>query len=404
MFVVVHRVTITQVSTTQYPNRTRSFLFDFITSNSGSSSWANLTDTFTITLPRRIYFKDNSTGKTTTWDDTPVYGNPDTQPLLLRGDKILIEQGYSYFKPTSQGGFNRRETVTDLVTRFDGYITRIVNKTPITLECKDNMFLLQQSYVEDKLWDVNGTTYTLETMLKEMLLKSPIAKVKTFGIKIDNFKHNIGKFRTEGVTIAQVLQELRQYYHLESYFRGDELRCGVIRYYPEDKKSHTFHFQKNVIDDDLDYQRKDDIRIGILAKSINKVEVVGATNSKGKAKTKHVELKVNVGDQDGEIRTMFFWGVESTAQLKKLAEKKLPFIKYEGFRGSFTTFSLPKVKHGDEVVLIDDVVKEMSGTYLVKDVKDESSPEGGLRQRIYIDIRIDGIGDGDLVEYQNNGI
>ncbi len=403
MFGLQTTITITQVSTTQYPNRTKVFVFNFVNSNNGASTWENLTDTYNIVLPRRIYFKDTSNNKTITWDNTPVYGNPDVQPLILRGDKVKVEQGYSYYKPTQNGGFDRANIVVQKVLRFEGFIVKIKNKTPIELECKDNMFCLQQTVVQNKEWNVDGKKYTLETMLKEMMAKSTYPGVKDFTIKTDNYKHTIQKFYTQGYTMGQVLDDLRKNYHLESFFRGNELRCGVIRYYPEDRITHTFHFQRNIVEDNLDYQRADDMRIGILAKSINKIELV-STNAAGKKKTKHVELKVTVGDPDGEIRTLFFWGVQTEAELKKVAEKKLPFLKYEGFRGSFTTFSLPKVKHGDAVQLIDEVLPERKGTYLVKSVEDICTTDGGFRQKITLDIRIDRLNSSQLSDFQQNGL
>lgn len=404
MFGVEISITILQHSTPQYPGRNKRFFFNFMNQASGASTWEHNADTFTLTMPRNLYFKDESTGTTTTWNKEPVYGNPDVQPLLLRGDDVIVEWGYSYFRMTSGGGFDRNTTVTQIVKRFEGYITRIKNKTPFEIECKDNMYKLQQTIVDNKEWLVDNKTYTVEKMLKEMMRKSTERGVSDFTIKTDNFQHSIGKVSWSNFTIAQVLEDLRRTYNLQSFFRENELRVGVIRYYPEDRKTHKFHFQRNIIDDNLDYQRADDCKIGIVAKSINKVELVGITNSAGKKKTKHKQLTVTVGDPDGDLRTLFFWGVETTTELKKLAEKKLPFVKYEGFRGSFVTFALPFVKHGDIVELEDEVLPERNGQYMVKAVEQFGSSADGLRQRIHLDIRVDGLTAEKLSEFQNNGI
>ena len=403
MLGVITNVTITQNSTDQYPNRNKIFEFNFMASGDGNSAWEHLTDTFTLVMPRKIYFKDGSTGKVTTWDKEPIYGNPDVQPLLLRGDSVSVEWGYSFFQSSNENNYDRNTIITQVVKRFDGFITKIKNKTPFEIECKDNMYKLQQTLVESKEWLVDNKTYTVEKMLKEMMSKSAVNGVKNFVIKTDNYKHSIGKVSWANYTIAQVLDDLRKTYKLESFFRGNELRVGVIRYYPEDRVNHKFHFQKNIVDDDLDYQRADDVRIGIIAKSINKVELVG-TNKAGKKKTKHQQLTVTVGDKDGELRTLFFWGVSTIDLLKKLAEKKLPFIKYEGFRGSFTTFGLPFVKHGDSVDLTDEVLPERNGVYMVKSVEQLSSVGGGLKQRIHIDFRIDSLTAEQLSEVQSNGL
>lgn len=404
MFGILTKITITQVSTTQYPNRNKFFVFDFCVSTETVSTWANLTDTASVVLPRNIYFVD-SNGTKTTWANTQIYGNPEKPPLILRGDKIKIETGYSYFKPT-QTSFNRKETVKRIKVVFDGYITKIRNKTPIELVCEDSMYAFKQSKVTDKEY-----TGSLEAMLKDIISQSTFPDAKNIVVKIDNYTHNLGKFIVQNVTIAQILDELRKNYHLESFIRKTynddntiksiELRCGIIRYYPEDVVSHQFHFQKTIINDNLEYTRADDIRIGIKAYSINKVEL-SSTNSSGKNKLKKTRLETTVGDPDGELRTLYFTEIGSTAELKKQALKKLPFLKYEGFRGSFTTFGLPKVKHGDEVQLIDNVLPERNGTYLVKEVR-ESNSNSGQRQTITLDIRIDGLTPNELLEFQNNG-
>lgn len=403
MFGIVNNITITQHSTAQYPGRTKMFTFNFLTSGDGSSTWEHLTDTFTIVIPRRIYFKDATTGKTTTWDKEAIYGNPDKQPLLLRGDAVSVEWGYSYFSPNQDGSFNRNQIVTKTAKRFDGFITKIKNKTPFEIECRDNMYKLQQCAVESKQYVINGNPLTLEKVIKEMLLKSSEIGVKDFIFKTDNYQHNIGKVSWTNFTLAQVLDDLRKSYHLQSFFRGNELRVGVIRYYPEDKIEHEFNFQKNISEDNLEYQRFDDVRIGIVAKSINKIELT-STNSAGKQKTKHEQLSVTVGDKDGELRTLFFWGISTTSELKKIAEKKLPFIKYEGFRGSFTTFGLPFVKHGDAVILKDEVLPERNGTYMVKSVEQLTSSGIAIKQRIHLDIRIDTLTPTQLSEFQSNGL
>lgn len=403
MLGVQTKIIISQNSSTQYPNRNKEFEFNFMASGSGNSAWEHLTDVFTLVLPRKIYFKDGTGGKVTTWDKEPIYGNPNVQPLLLRGDSVSVEWGYSFFKSDDGINFDRNTIITQVVKRFDGFITRIKNSTPFEIECRDNMYKLQQSPVESKEWLVDNKTYTVEKMLKEMMSKSTIEGVKDFVIETDNYQHSIGKVSWSNFTIAQVLDDLKKTYHLESFFRGNKLRVGVIRYYPEDRVNHQIHFQKNVVDDNLDYQRADDVRIGIIAKSINKVELV-STNSAGKQRTKHQQLSVTVGDTDGELRTLFFWGVSDTATLKKLAEKKLPYIKYEGFRGSFTTFALPKIKHGDSVEFTDDVLPERNGIYMVKAVEDIGSVEGGIKQRVSIDFRIDSLTANQLSEAQSNGL
>lgn len=405
MFTPVQNIRITQVKSTKYPNRNKVFDFNFVTSARAVSTWESLTDNCVIVLPRNIYFKDGN-GTVITWSDTQIYGNPTKEPLIMRGDKITFSLGYSYFAPTQGGQFNRHDIVIKKLDRFAGYITKIKNATPMELTCEDNMFGCKQTLVENKEWLLDGTAYTLEKMLKEMLSKSTFADAKTWTVVTDNFEHKVGKFITYNVTMAQVLAELRKNYRFESFFRNNELRCGIIRYYPEDRIDHVFQFGNgqtgNIISSSLEYTRADDLRVGIKAISINKVELE-AVNSKGKAKTKKSRLEVLVGDKDGEIKTIHFWNISSTAELQKQAEVMLPLLKYEGFRGSFKTFALPYVKHGDAVQIVNPKIPEQNGIYLVKRVECETS-RNGARQTITLDIRIDGLSPDQLKQYQEGGI
>lgn len=405
MYGLEQTIIITQVPSEKFPTRKKKFTFNFVNRAGSKGTWATLTDNATIVLPRTIYFIDDQ-GNRITWDNTQIYGNPQKEPIIMRGDKISFSMGYSYYAPIAGDQFDRNNIVIKKLERFAGYITKIMNKTPVTLICEDNMYGAKQTLVENKTWNLDGSAYTLEKMLKEIVSKSTFPGAKDWKVVVDNFEHKVGKFTTFNVTLAQVLDEFRRNYRFESYFRNNELRCGIIRYYPDDRVTHVFQFGHgntgNIISDSLVYTRNDDIRIGIKAISINKVELQNV-NSKGKARKVHKRLETIVGDKDGELRTIHFWNIETMAELEKQAKIMLPFLKYEGYRGSFKTFALPYVKHGDAVQLVNPKIPEQNGTYLVKQVDPESSTDGG-RQDITLDIRIDGLSPDLLKQYQEGGI
>lgn len=77
----------------------------------------------------------------------------------------------------------------------------------------------------------------------------------------------------------------------------------------------------------------------------------------------------------------------SDADLLKLATEALEKLKYEGFRGSFTTFLQPMVRHGMAVKLIDPLIPDRNGVYLVRQVITRFGMEGG-RQEITLDRKI----------------
>lgn len=385
-------IKIIQQPTEDFPSRGKTFTIDFLNDAEISSTWQNLTDTAKMVFPKNIYFIDE-TGRKTTWQGKNVIGGSDTPPLVLRGDKVTVDFSYSYYE-TDKGNSNlfTNNFVTKSNNIFNGYISKIINKMPIEIHCEDNMWKLKQISAPNKVF--KGSVYNLQTMLKELL------EGTGFTVNADA-STNIGDFRTMNETVAEVLNRL-QSYNIESYFRGDELRCSGLIYYPEDANEEVFAFQKNIIEDDLEYRRTDDVKIGIQAYSVNKVEL-STVNSQGNKKTKTQRLSAfitrdingNIVEIDpksfeGEKRTLYYYNITSKDTLIQQAGTQLNKLYYEGFFGKFTTFGLPFVKHGDHAILRDDVLPERNGTYEIKEVVYRFGL-GGYRQDISVDIRIDGI-------------
>ena len=403
MLNLISKVTITQQPTAIYPNRNLITTFSFVNNIEINSAWQNLTDTGKLIMPKKVYFKDQF-GKPFTWDGRDIIsGLPEKVPTVLRGDKIKIELGYTYdvlkINETNIGLTEQIKTVVNKV--FEGYIVNVDNRIPIELHFEDNMYVLKQVQAENKTWSKNS--YTVETMLEEMLSKipnNPFTVKKT--INGTPKETNIGDFTTENETIAEVLNRLQKDFRLESFFRGNELRCGFIVYYPEDIKENVFKFQYNIIGDDLLYKRKDDIIIGIEANAYKQTQT-GKTNKDGtkKFKTEKVsyfgyfknnELNIVSVDKkpatfDGEIRTISLRDMPEN-QVKEYVTKEINRVTYDGWRGKFTTFGLPLVKHGDIVQLIDEVIPERTGKFMVKGVQTNFGV-GGFRQEITLDLRVD---------------
>ncbi len=380
MLRLISKFTITQVPTEDYPDRKEAYSFSFVNSCVINSSWQNLTDTAKLKFPKKIYFV-NSAGKKVTWDGKNTSGQAATPPLLLRGDKIRIELGYIY--PSSKGSETKQ-----LNEEFVGYISKIGTKQPIEIECEDKMWILKQKKVANRVY--KGSEYDVQKMIREMLDQFPDTKditLVTGTATSQTISTNIGDFRTMEDSIGSVLERLKKEARIYSFFRGNELRCSGLVYYPSDRVAHNFKFQHNIISDALEYKRVDDIVLGAKAYSINKVELE-TTNGNGSKKTKKQRLETFVGKKDGEIRTLYFFGVESEEKLKALAEQELRKFYYTGFTGDFTTFGLPSVEHGDEVQLIDPVLPERDGGYLVKAVE-KTFDTNGFRQRIFPHLKLD---------------
>ena len=80
--------------------------------------------------------------------------------------------------------------------------------------------------------------------------------------------------------------------------------------------------------------------------------------------------------------------VKDAKSLFDLYKPKLREYFYEGFRGSFTTFAIPHVKHGDVVKLVNPMMPEFDGSYMVKKVSPHGDTQNGFLQTIHLDYKI----------------
>lgn len=385
MLRLISKITIEQVTTTpEFPVRDKTFVFKFVNRVEIESSWQNLTDTCRIVLPKKVIVQDFD-GNDVDMVGQSIIGSNATVPLMLRGDKIRVELGYMYPTPTNP-------EVTEMNIYFDGYISRINPRIPIELECEDRMYQLKQIRVPDKAFP--ASFYNVQDMVQEMLLLQPetrdieLITGSLVGQKIETNLND--EFITCDDTIASVLDRLRKEAHIYSYFRNvaqpdgtykSELRCSGIVYYPSDREKRTFVFQKNIIDDSLEYRRQEDIKLGAKCYSLNSIEITTGTNKDGSPKKKQKRLETFIGDKEGELRTLYFWDVKNEAELKELGKRELRKYYYTGYFGKFLTFGIPKVKHGDEVEIKDYILHERDGGYMVKGVR-TSFGEDGFRQEI----------------------
>lgn len=383
-----------QIPSEAYPQRNKTTICNFVHAFESVDSWTDLTNTAKIVLPKNVYVKDQ-TGKLISLSGTNINigGFSSNVPLFLRGDTVQIEAGYRYFD-----AFGNDKIQTSIL--FKGFISKVTSKKPIELECEDNMWKLKQIPAPNKTYK---STDTIEDILRDML--------KGTGFKVNALtKTTFGDFTVQNETVCEVLARIRKDYHFESYFRGDELRCGSIVYVEQDAiddGQKVFKFQTNIISDELDYQRRDDINLSAVAYSINKKSLTTTTKD-GHTKTKKERLEILVTQSkgnfiykqktpgqkadfapstSGERRTLYFWNVTDANTLFNLASAELTKYYYTGLKGKFITFGIPKVSQGDNVDILDPVLPERNGRYKCKSVKYTGGVEG-LRQEIELDYLI----------------
>jgi hypothetical protein len=147
-------------------------------------------------------------------------------------------------------------------------------------------------------------------------------------------------------------------------------------------------FQQNIISDELEFQFKEDLKLSAVVNSLNTVNS-SDTNQQGQTKTQKGRVSVLVypdpgGDgfvydvkqngvefpsnEEGERRTLFFNGITDPQVLADNGAHELNKYYYSGFKGRFTTFAIPYVKMGDNVMITDNLMPDRNGLYRVRGV------------------------------------
>lgn len=312
----------------------RELIYTFVNSIEIVSSWASLTDTAKIVIPKKITID----GK-----DIAIGSNP----VFKRGDSVKIELGYD----------------DNLKVAFQGFISKVILKMPITLECEDGMYELKKQIVPN----LSYSSVNLSTLLKDI---SPVIPYET------TQEQGLGKVRiSNNSTVAQVIDWLRKEYSIYSFIQKGKLYVGRP-YFQESPAEHTFGFEKNVITDNLEYQNGEDVQIKVRAYGIrtsDNAKVEGYWPSK---------------ESEGEQTDIKIDNLGSASDYQTMAKRHYDANKFTGYRGNFMTFGAPFVNHGDIVKPTSDVVPERNGgKYLVKEVRRTFGIDG-YRQTITLDRKV----------------
>lgn len=302
----------------------KSWQLDFVTEVEITRDTEKLTDICKITLPKKIK-----------WDG-------ENEVPVKRGDAVKVWLGYD----------DRNELA------FAGYVKEVGFKTPVVLECEDEMFKLKQMAAVKKAYK----STTLEQLLKDQGLTD----VKVMG------EQTLGAYRVTADTVASLLGKLQES-GIRSFFRCEDgkpvLYSGVI-FERGTGASQVFATGINIINDQsLEQQKADTMRLNVKAVSI-------LPNNK--------KIKVEVGDADGERRTITTYN-KTESQLKAWAQQEIKRLKRDGLKGSLTTFGYKLVDKLDTVgVKIDGTPM---GVYQVKKnvIKYGS---GGYRQEVTLGLRV----------------
>lgn len=302
------------------------YVYGYVCEVKVKSTWKNLTDTCTITMPKKAVH---------------VRGKKATQDLIKVGDKALVKFGYD----------------NNLVERFKGYVSSVKPGMPMEFKLEDEMYNLKRMPVENKSWEDN---VKVEDVLKYIGVK----KYKLIGNGSIDIQ---GSFTLQDCkNAAQALIHLKDALPIAFFFRNGTLIVGDP-YKVSNPKKVYLTFGYNVIDHSLEFKSKDDVKI--------KVEAISKHDT-GK------DVKVVVGDSGGETHTYHVGMNLKEADVRKIAEANLDKFKWSGWRGKVTLFGEPVVNHGD-IAVFNDPDKEIEGSYWIDEVE-SSSGTGGIRQELLI--------------------
>ena len=262
-----------------------------------------LTDTCSITLPKRVKWDGES--------ETPI----------KRGDGVKVWLGYD----------------GQLELAFVGYVRDVGLKTPVVITCEDEMYRL-------KLTPAKPMAYR-SVDLSTLLADQGLGSAKVMGEQM------LGAYRVTDATVASLLGRLsengiRSFYMMEG--GGSVLYSGVL-FERGTQPVQVFRTGLNIISDqNLTQQKAEAMRIKVKAVSLL---------------PDNTKVKLELGDQDGELRTLHTYNKQE-AELRAWAEQELKRLKVDGLTGSFTTFGFRLVDKLDNIGIIIDGQK--MGVYQVK--------------------------------------
>lgn len=330
MLRLIHSIVFTQVPTASEPSRNKTFYFPAIETVEINETFDTLTNTATITLPRNLKYQDRN-----------IYEGDN--PILRRGDKVKISAGYA----------------PKIDIRFDGYISKIDNNVPVVIKCEDSMWLLKQKIVKSKTFSDTSLPDVMDYIMEGTGIDFNCTRVSGFDLRINE------------ASIGLILKKLRDELGIYSWFKDGQLYVGLA-YYPDLAKETTIIFEESIIESELQYLKKEDVKIKVNGVLINQ---------------DNTREEISVGDSDGDLRTVFQYG-GTLDNLRNTINVFLEQANYTGYYGSFTTFLQPKITHGDYVVLSSYKYPERKGKYLVKSV-DVSFGVNGGRQTVELERRIE---------------
>lgn len=290
-------------------------------------------DTASITLPASARLKDNAAN---------VPASVSTSANFKEGDMVEIWLGY--------------DNETDLHLEFSGFVKRVNATMPCVIECEGYSWQLSRKNVH---WSTGKTPEKLKSLLSKVVEGTDITLSK------DIPDMEVQQISEGDISGTEVLEWLKKNLYLTVYFAGKELYAGLAYLDMKDKGKIKYRVGWNLVkDNELKFRKADDIKLLVKMISFN---------------NKNEAVKAEAGDSNGAIRTIFAQHNTPASELKKMAEKNVKELRYDGYEGKVTGFLEPFALPGYSVVLQDPNYSEREGTYLIESTEVSFGSSGGRR-------------------------
>lgn len=298
------------------------------------SSAKVLEDRATITIPRTARLTRQGQFLT----------EVETAKEFPTGSEVVIKMGYN----------------GNLVEEFRGYVKCVKPGSPVTIECEDAVYLLRKKYI-NKSWK----TVTLKSVIEEILRGTGIKLLEP--VPVINF----APFYIKNTNAAAALQKLKDSYGLIiRVVNGAQLYVGFTERL--DATRRTLKITENVIDDNLEWVDEIDVNLKVKATSWL---------------PNNTSITVEVGDPNGDARSLHFYNITSKAELRQIATRELRKYKYSGLKGNLRTFLTPPSRVGETALIRDPIFPQRDGDYLIDKVVTTFNTSGG-RRTIYPGLKV----------------
>lgn len=263
----------------------------------------------------------------------------ETAKVVKAGDPVRIELGY--------------DDVFNL--EFVGFVKQLNLRTPLEIICEDYFYQTRKKSI----------TLSGKITLRETLEKAGLEIGYCTGLTLDSLQ-------VSNKPVSWLLGQLKTKYGLCIFFdlMGKVYASEPFKTIGDPVK---YSLRENVIrDDDLKYQRAEDVKLKIKAICIYR----DGTKVEGVA-----------GPQEGTEKRLYFYDVKDEKELATLAKAELERYSYDGYTGRIETFLFPYAAPCMVAEIRDKVYSKRDGRYYIESVETRFARSGG-RRSIEIGIKL----------------